>query len=357
MNYYNENDPKCVAWLRELIKAGLIPDGKIDDRSITAVDPADLDGFTQCHFFAGIGGWAYALRLAGWPDSRPVWTASCPCQPFSCAGKMLAEEDERHLWPTFYRLARERKPAIIFGEQVASAAALLWLDGVFADLEAANYTCGASDLCAAGIGAPHIRQRLYWLALATGEQVGRAGFARELSDGRMGKPDQAGWNSRESSGSPHRHRCSTEPAGDTCGLAQPGQQPEGRRLREPASRPASDAGRASDQSGRSGGACGLGESFQPRLEGLRGDVENGHEPGRLGAESDGSVAAPSAACHSAWAKFDLIDCADWKTRRIESGTFPLAHGIPCRVGLLRGYGNAIVPELAAEFIQAYLEIE
>src|SRR5580692_9240756 len=104
MNFYNENDPKAAAWLRELIAAGEIPEGKVDERSITEIKPADLDGFTQCHFFAGIGGWSLALKLAGWSAKRHVWTASLPCQPFSTAGQSHGVEDERHLWPTFFDL-------------------------------------------------------------------------------------------------------------------------------------------------------------------------------------------------------------------------------------------------------------
>ena len=73
-SYYNEFDPFAAAWLRELIKDGQIADGEVDERSIVDVRPDDLRGFTQCHFFAGIGGWSYALRLAGWPDDAPVWT-------------------------------------------------------------------------------------------------------------------------------------------------------------------------------------------------------------------------------------------------------------------------------------------
>lgn len=70
--YYNENDPQAAQWLRELIKAGVIAPGDVDDRSILEVQPADLRGYAQCHFFAGIGGWSYALRLAGWPDGWPT---------------------------------------------------------------------------------------------------------------------------------------------------------------------------------------------------------------------------------------------------------------------------------------------
>lgn len=162
--YYNENDPFAAQWLRNLIAAGLIADGEVDERSIEDVRPADLEGFRQHHFFAGIGGWSYALRLAGWPDDRPVWTGSCPCQPLSCAGQRKGHADKRHLWPAFYRLISERKPSVVFGEQTTSDDGREWLSGVRADLEAVGYACGAADLCAAGIGAPQIRQRLYWVA-------------------------------------------------------------------------------------------------------------------------------------------------------------------------------------------------
>jgi DNA (cytosine-5)-methyltransferase 1 len=168
VNYYNENDPKAAAWLRELIKAGLIAPGDVDERSITEVRASELVHYSQCHFFAGIGGWSYALRLAGWPDDRPVWTGSCPCQPFSDAGKGLAEKDPRHLWPVWRELIREGQPAVCFGEQVASAKGRKWLSGVFADLEAMGYRRAGADLCAAGVAAPHRRQRLFWVAYAHG---------------------------------------------------------------------------------------------------------------------------------------------------------------------------------------------
>ena len=131
--YYNENDPKAVAWLRELIRQGHIADGDVDDRSIEDVCPTDLGRYTQCHFFAGIGVWSYALRQARWPDDRPVWTGSCPCQPFSAAGAGKAADDERHLWPAWFPLIRELRPAIVFGEQVEAAIGWGWLDAVFAE--------------------------------------------------------------------------------------------------------------------------------------------------------------------------------------------------------------------------------
>ncbi len=169
--YYNENDPKAAAWLRELITAGLIADGLVDERSITDVRADELDGFVQCHFFAGIGGWSYALRLAGWLDDEPVWTGSCPCQPFSSAGKAQGLCDERHLWPAFRGLISQRNPANVFGEQVASKDGRAWLAGVRADLEGSGYAVGAADLCAASVGAPHKRQRLFFVAHTHGARL------------------------------------------------------------------------------------------------------------------------------------------------------------------------------------------
>ena len=163
MHYYNENDDYAATWIENLILDGLIPDGKVDRRSIVDVRPSDLEGFTQCHFFAGIAGWSLAMRLAGWPDDREVWTGSCPCQPFSIIGKKKGVEDERHLWPDFFRLITARQPATVFGEQVASKDGRDWLAGVRDDLEGAGYAVGAADLCSAGVAAPHIRQRLYWV--------------------------------------------------------------------------------------------------------------------------------------------------------------------------------------------------
>src|SRR5512139_4000875 len=143
--YYNEIDAKAAAWLRELIRRGLIADGEVDERSIVDVQPADIAGFDQCHFFAGIGGWSYALRLAGLPDDARVWTGSCPCQPFSAAGRGAGVADARHLWPAFWRLIGECRPATVFGEQVGGTAGYAWLDHVFADLEDGGYACAAAD--------------------------------------------------------------------------------------------------------------------------------------------------------------------------------------------------------------------
>jgi DNA (cytosine-5)-methyltransferase 1 len=265
--YYNEIDPYVAEWLERLCGKGLVTSGRVDRRSIRDVRAFDFRGFNQCHFFAGIGGWSYALKLAGWPQNLPVWTGSCPCQPFSVAGKRKGIDDERHLWPEWFRLIRECKPPVIFGEQVASPAGLAWFDIVSADLERAGYAIGAADLCAAGVGAPHIRQRLYFVA---------------VSD-RAGDED---------------------------------------------ARPRDVVAEASGMQGADG-----------QRKRIRFDT----------GERDDPLRGP-------WAGSDWLPCRDGKRRPIEPGTFPLAHGIPNRVGRLRAYGNAIVPQVAATFVRAFTEL-
>ena len=324
--YYNEIDPFAAAWLRNLITAGLIAPGDVDERSITDVRANDLVGYAQCHFFAGIGGWSYALRLAGWPDDRPVWTGSCPCQPFSAAGAGRGIDDERHLWPELARLIGECSPAICFGEQVASAAGRSWLASVRSDLEGMGYGVGAADLCAAGAGAPHIRQRLFWVADAYHER-------------RKGEHAQLRRNESERISS-----ALLEVAG--------GGTPRGVANAMP-------AGRAERRTG-----AGVGSIARGRCAGgLVDPVRDGRVEGRR--DTTGSVDADRArsadfhghagADDGAWSDVEWLPCADGVSRPVEPGTFPLADGVPGRVGLLRGYGNAIVPQVGAEFVMASME--
>lgn len=169
--YYNEFDPYAAQWLRNLIAKNLIAPGDVDERSIVDVQPDDLKDYTQCHFFAGIGGWSYAARLAGWPDDRELWTGSCPCQSFSIAGKRAGFNDPRHLWPHLSRLIRERKPTAFFGEQ--SAAATEWIKLVHRDLENMGRAVGIICIEAASKGAMHKRDRAWISSHAERHQQSR----------------------------------------------------------------------------------------------------------------------------------------------------------------------------------------
>lgn len=342
--YYNEHDAYAAQWLRNLIAAGHIAPGDVDERSIEDVHPDDLRPYTQCHFFAGIGVWSLALRRAGWPDDRPVWTGSCPCQPFSQAGEGAGFDDPRHLWPHFAWLIRERSPGEVLGEQVASKDAEPWLDLVQADLEAMDYAFGAVAFPSAGIGAPHIRDRTYWVANANSN--GR----KSWSKGRqaMGHRSPSESNSRNG----RMGNASGSGLGQRLGLGGVSGRAPGANQRETAERAGIHLGRVANSNGgdasaerqQHGGQLGLHEEDGRHVRAKH----PGSWPATTGALGPGPV-------NGLWGDADWLLCRDGKWRPVEPGTFPLAHGAPARVGRLRAYGNAINAEAATQFIVAYLE--
>jgi len=337
MNYYNEFDPFAAAWLRNLIAAGLIPAGDVDTRSITEVKPDDIRKYTQCHFFAGIGGWSEALRLAGWPADRPVWTGSCPCQPFSSAGAQKGKTDERHLWPIWFNLIRECRPATIFGEQVSSAIAHGWLDDVYQGLEAEGYAVGSAVLPACSVGAPHKRDRLWFVA--------DAGNGRRSEPGE-GKIQQQGGAKTFGTGEALANSENSEPQNTL--PTRSGR--DGLAGHDGYVAHSSDSGRNQGReripATRSDGLVGndgpVADPIEQRSQGHAWNVKDGDQPGRLCSEQS----------RSAWQSGIWIDCPDGKQRLIEPSIRLLAHGVQNRVGKLRGYGNAIVPQVAAKFIEA-----
>lgn len=324
--YYNEIDPFAAQWLRNLIAAGHIAPGDVDERSIEDVKPNEIRGYTQCHFFAGVGVWSAALRQAGWTDDRQVWTGSCPCQPFSAAGKSAGFIDERHLWPAWEYLIEELRPGTVFGEQVASKDGLGWLDLVSADMEGKGYAFAAVDLCAAGVGAPHIRQRLFFVADASHDR-----FQRGLS----------GWpNSQRQV----QHRS----AGRDCAV--------GRLVHTGRNDDTSEEETSCDWKSKSDGPAnkygGSGVSLC-WLDNTNGESTNDEiSTGRLLSDSSGVVGRPGPT-NGFWGSADWIGCRDGYFRPVEPGTFPLVDGATSRVVRVRAYGNAINKEVAASFISAY----
>jgi len=309
--YYNEFDPKAAAWLRQLIINGDIADGVVDERSITEVQADDLNGFTQHHFFAGIGVWSYALRNAGWSDHRPVATASLPCQPFSAAGNQKGKEDERHLLPHFLELVGQCNFHTIFGEQVETAIKHGWLDDLYAEMENQDYSVGSAIIGAHSLGKAHIRKRIYWVANSASERFKR------------GEGCNSTGSKRESSGS-------TWDSGQD-GMANP---------------------------------CVLGQSGQ-RVVGrsVYSKTSETREVNRTVNDGIGDIT------NTEW-----LYCRDEKYRPIKSGIKPLVDGIArgvvhscdsvieanasaeARTIRLKGYGNAIVAPVAEEFIRATMDV-
>lgn len=383
--YYNEIDPFAAQWLRNLIAAGHIAPGEVDERSIEDVTPDDLRGFTQCHFFAGIGVWSHSLRLAGWPDDRPVWTGSCPCQPFSPAGKGDGFADERHLWPQFFHLISERRPQHVFGEQVAAGNANVWFDLVQADLEGMGYAFGLVPFTSAGIGAPHIRERAYWVANAYSVISDRRGDVRA-----PGRDEYSnGGDDVRLADSNHDRQQPGQGAGCRCQCAEQG----------------IDIGRGGQNGGLGNtnvtrlegfgwndGAAGreraTGPAAAPGVHDRLANTDNeqhsiaisgcGHEHVSTGREQDPAASAGLRGdyrpleVNGFWRDADWLLCRDGKWRPVEPGTFPLANGAAARmgrvepgvarvassnrVGRLKGYGNAINAQAAAAFIRAYMGV-
>jgi len=337
--FYNEIDPYAAEWLRNLIKKGLIADGEVSTQSIINLQPADLADFTQCHFFAGIGGWSHALRLAGWTDDRPIWTGSCPCQPFSVAGKGAGTDDPRHLWPHFHRLISAIRPSVVMGEQVAGAAGYGWLDGVRFDLEREGYASRGVDIPACSVDAPHIRQRLYWVATNLAD-------TRHMRWGNRTQPNEQELSTPSGSG----------PA--TVALVNPASAGlEGHR----------QSGRVAESSIRqtgilvSGEGCSNGDladamRVRRQGQGKMGEPSNPTQSGDWQASNAFNVGAGSNGA-SFWSDHIWLTGTDGKSRRSKPGLPLLAHGISNRVGRLRAYGNAIIPQVAAEVIRSFMEAE
>ena len=397
--YYNEIDPFAAQWLRNLINAGHIAQGYVDERSIEDVTPTDLAGYTQCHFFAGIGVWSRALRSAGWPDDRPVWTGSCPCQPFSVAGKQDGHTDPRHLWPAWFRLIRECRPAVIFGEQVEAAIRHGWLDLVQADLEGEGYACGATVLGAHSVGAPHIRQRLWFVAHSfdcarqrskswTIERIVSQGigevFASELAHDQceglerttgsilQGRVDGSASIGEDGfvAHSNASERGSDMAGGNECnwaatrrheGDSKPGEHCEAGFVANPLRDECGQVGAESRGCGEGSGEEGM---EQRSLHCGVGDLAHSDDSGpqgwgrsQLRECADQRPSGESLSSGSFWSDCDWLPCRDGKWRPTQPGLFPLAHGASQRVGRLRAYGNAIVAEVAQAFIESYLSCE
>ena len=326
--YYNEFEPYAAQWLRNLIEAGLIAHGDVDTRDIRDVRPRELDGYSQCHFFAGIGGWSLALRLAGWPDDQDVWTGSCPCQPFSVAGRQRADKDERHLWPTLAELIAARTPNVFFGEQVSNAIGHDWWDTVSGDLEAFGYQTGAAILSASSVGAPHERKRLYFGAMADRNSVARN--ARRA----LHTYESAGWRNAD--------------RGRELGAMADANASERR---------ANNAARHDvirQDAGRPQGSSNIAEC-SPRYGGVMGNANGARLAERQEQPTRQKFPALERTSGSTWGG-EWRQCVDGKFRLFGPGVPLLANGLPRDLaGSLAGFGNAIVPQVAAQFIDAWRE--
>lgn len=345
--YYNEIEPSAILWLQAAMNKGIIAYGHIDTRPIQEVEASDLKGYTQHHFFAGIGGWSIALRLTGWDDARPVWTGSCPCQSFSTAGQGKGKDDERHLWPVWKELIKEFEPTTIFGEQVAAAITHEWWDEVADDLEAQGYAAATAVLPAISVGRYHRRERLWFVADSNKDRCDTQPLDREQckehnleSRSSMANSTKQGLEERTSR--EIRESGEKQRSERLCALGDTDSKPARQNI-----------GQVQRSSGGSNG-CELQISENRNVVnscGKRSQRKRGNCNPQRREGSDMGQAGLCSGTEVQW-----ITCPDGKQRPVESSIRLLAHGIPAKLrkAALHGYGNAIVPELAAAFIEAFI---
>lgn len=161
-----------------------------------------------------------------WWNSEPrprvdVVCGGYPCQPFSTAGKMLAAQDPRHLWPAFADVLRELRPDYAILENVP-AHVRLGFDRVLGDLAELGFDAEWSLVHAAAVGAPHRRPRLFVLAYSHESELGRRGGLPVLEGGW--------WDEGEAADA---HRCRTHLTGTADAVAWAGEPGVGRMVDGP----------------------------------------------------------------------------------------------------------------------------
>lgn len=330
---YVDVDPIKCKWTEELIKRDLIAPGEVWCRDIRDIRPDEISEFIQFHAFNGIAVWSYALRLAGWPDDRKVWTGSCPCQSFSKAGRRKGFADERHLWPAWFHLISQCRPDVVFGEQVESDDSKAWLDLVWTDLEALGFAFGPVVFPAAGVGAPHMRHRIYWVANARGQQRQR-------------------WKDQQ------RSACPLETERNKEGIDAQRSRPD---RRDDFYWVAESSSQRWDGWGAGGMANSNGQRFSRRPESDSKEIKS-EEPASRRSNSSGcsrydemaDSRGQSGPLNGFWRVADWLFCRDGKWRPVRSGSFPLAVRSPARVLRLRGYGDGLCAPATEAFIRAYM---
>ena len=321
-----------------------------------------------------------------WRGRIDILTGGFPCQPYSSAGRRLGTEDDRHLWPEMLRAIREIKPRWVVGENVSGL--LSWNEGVVfeevqTDLEAEGYEVQAFVLPAAGVGAPHRRDRV-WIIAHCESNRDRGGLSR------MESTDDSQWKSKECRKNNDQHRDNgtirdapnTKISDQWSGLRTNGkkEQRRGRSGDASAQETTSDTQdyrcgrREGRQCGdkqrrrvqpeeREGGELGSEASGRGRErfdtdtgnKGLQGDEQHGaSDPEQRQPGSLRSIAKlPQSEYWSEWpTEPPLRGRDDGIPEQLDGITFS-----KWRTESIKGYGNAIVPQVALQIFKAIQMVE
>jgi DNA (cytosine-5)-methyltransferase 1 len=255
-----------------------------------------------------------------WRGRVDILTGGFPCQPYSSAGKRLGKDDERHLWPEMCRIISEITPTYVVGENVRGL--LNWNGGVVfeevcADLEAMGYEVWTGILPAAGVGAPHRRDRVWWVAHhsdSNGTMRRPKGDASESGTQRLQERD-AVQRSDEPSG--------VRDVGDTNSSVQGTLETFCQKQDEPA------------------GVC---QRYATDTNGI--GLPQQMADGKLGGERFAKCSEQPT-----WDAFPtespICGGDDGLPRELDGITFP-----KWRTESIKAYGNAIVPQVAYQIFQA-----
>jgi DNA (cytosine-5)-methyltransferase 1 len=312
-------------------------------------------------------------RRSDFPDPRPdLVCGGFPCQPFSQAGKQLAQDDPRHLWPEMLRIIRELRPTWVVGENVVGLIKL-GLDEVLTDLESEGYATRTFNIPACATGAPHLRQRIWVVAHADSESEpdkpfdggpgsGQLGFEFVADPRRLATRPGKGMDGNKAK----RSQGIFDATNSSEDVADPQRTGKGRRrVSGPGEDKREDGKGSPDQSGRSGEERYVADPDRKRGNGATG--KHGSDRGKVVEGNGGPVADPdrSGQCEQRGSEpvqeeqsaFECTGSRNPGNRpedhwRFEPDVGRLVDGLPNRVSQLRALGNSIVPQIAQEIGRA-----
>ena len=269
-----------------------------------------------------------------------IITGGCPCQPFSVAGKQKGTSDDRHLWPEMFRIIQEFKPRWVIGENVKGLINLengMVFETVCTDLEGEGYEVRAFNIPAAGVGAPHRRERIWIVAHAKRyneiQQIQRSNGTQDQIQSKCGQEDNTSRIfSRTSSirQTNHRH----EDMENSRRTLQQGTELREKNEDEIRKEDANQLERSSSTSEFN--LAYTQSSNRDDYETISGNGESQTQK----VSRDGS----SLSGEGSW----------WHT---EPDVGRVAHGVPGRVHRLKALGNSIVPQIAEEIGKAIMLAE